>query len=206
GLYTQRRPGIGGGKTGALDDAGIEAPHFMMRVRIPGGQLSAGQLRPSAGSAKEYSRDPAANPDRPHRPDHRLPSEGAPAIWEALESVGLSSQQACGDVPRNILGCPVPGIDAREILDASPALRATEEVATTRPGFTNLPRKYKTTVNGCASLCTAHEINDISFVGVAGAGGTPGFDLWVGGGLSTNPMLAQRLGVFVEPGQVPDVW
>src|SRR5262249_59914136 len=125
---------------------------------------------------------------------------------ERLESVGLSSQQACGDVPRNILGCPVAGIDAREILDASPALRATEEVATTRPGFTNLPRKYKTTVNGCASLCTAHEINDISFVGVAGPGGTPGFDLWVGGGLSTNPMLAQRLGGFVEPDPVPDVW
>ena len=120
--------------------------------------------------------------------------------------MGLSSQQACGDVPRNILGCPVAGIDASEILDASPMLRAAEEVATTHPGFTNLPRKYKTTVSGCASLCTAHEINDISFVGVTGPGGTPGFDLWVGGGLSTNPMLAQRLGVFVEPDQVPEVW
>ena len=98
------------------------------------------------------------------------------------------------------------GIDANEILDASPMLRAAEEVATTHPGFTNLPRKYKTTVSGCASLCTAHEINDISFVGVTGPDGTPGFDLWVGGGLSTNPMLAQRLGVFVEPDQVPDVW
>jgi sulfite reductase (ferredoxin) len=100
----------------------------------------------------------------------------------------------------------VAGIDASEILDASPMLRAAEEVATTHPGFTNLPRKYKTTVSGCASLCIAHEINDISFVGVTGPGGTPGFDLWVGGGLSTNPMLAQRLGVFVEPDQVPDVW
>src|SRR2546430_1786536 len=107
---------------------------------------------------------------------------------------------------RIILGCPVAGLDAPETLAASPMLRAAEEVATPHPGFTNLPRKYKTTVTGCASLCTAHEINDISFVGVTGPGGTPGFDLWVGGGLSTNPMLAQRLGVFVEPGQVPDVW
>jgi len=206
GLYTQRRPGIGGGKTGALDDADIEAPHFMMRVRIPGGQLSAAQLRTVAGIAKEYGRDLADITDRQNVQYHWLSIEDVPAIWDRLESVGLSSQQACGDVPRNILGCPVAGIDAREILDASPVLRATEEVATTRPGFTNLPRKYKTTVNGCASLCTAHEINDISFVGVPGPGGTPGFDLWVGGGLSTNPMLAQRLGVFVEPGEVPDVW
>jgi sulfite reductase (ferredoxin) len=206
GLYTQRRPGIAGGKTGSLDDAGIEAPHFMMRVRIPGGQLSAGQLRTVAGIAKEYGRDLADITDRQNVQYHWLSIEDVPAIWERLEAVGLSSQQACGDVPRNILGCPVAGIDAGEILDASAVLRATEEVATTRPGFTNLPRKYKTTVSGCASLCTAHEINDISFVGVTGPGGTPGFDLWVGGGLSTNPMLAQRLGVFVEPDRVPDVW
>jgi sulfite reductase (ferredoxin) len=206
GLYTQRRPGIGGGKTGSLDDADIEAPHFMMRVRIPGGQLSAEQLRTVAGIAKEYGRDLADITDRQNVQYHWLSIEDVPAIWERLESVGLSSQQACGDVPRNILGCPVAGIDASEILDASPMLRAAEEVATTHPGFTNLPRKYKTTVSGCASLCTAHEINDISFVGVTGPGGTPGFDLWVGGGLSTNPMLAQRLGVFVEPDQVPDVW
>src|SRR5215471_11653477 len=206
GLYTQRRPGIGGGKTGSLDDADIEAPHFMMRVRIPGGQLSAGQLRTVAGIAKEYGRDLADITDRQNVQYHWLSIEDVPAIWERLESVGLSSQQACGDVPRNILGCPVAGIDATEILDASPMLRAAEEVATTHPGFTNLPRKYKTTVTGCASLCTAHEINDISFVGVPGPGGTPGFDLWVGGGLSTNPMLAQRLGVFVEPDRVPDVW
>ncbi len=206
GLYTQRRPGIGGGKTGSLDDADIEAPHFMMRVRIPGGQLSAEQLRTVAGIAKEYGRDLADITDRQNVQYHWLSIEDVPAIWERLESVGLSSQQACGDVPRNILGCPVAGIDATEILDASPMLRAAEEVATTHPGFTNLPRKYKTTVSGCASLCTAHEINDISFVGVTGPGGTPGFDLWVGGGLSTNPMLAQRLGVFVEPDRVPDVW
>jgi len=206
GLYTQRRPGIGGGKTGSLDDADIEAPHFMMRVRIPGGQLSAEQLRTVAGIAKEYGRDLADITDRQNVQYHWLSIEDVPAIWERLESVGLSSQQACGDVPRNILGCPVAGIDASEILDASPMLRAAEEVATTHPGFTNLPRKYKTTVSGCASLCTAHEINDISFVGVTGPDGTPGFDLWVGGGLSTNPMLAQRLGVFVEPDQVPDVW
>ena len=206
GLYTQRRPGIGGGRTGALEDAGIEAPYFMMRVRIPGGQLTAGQLRTVAGIAKEYGRDLADITDRQNVQYHWLSIEDVPAIWQRLEAVGLSSLQACGDVPRNILGCPVAGLDAAEILDASPALRAAEEVATTHPGFTNLPRKYKTAISGCVSLCTAHEINDISFAGVMGPGGIAGFDLWVGGGLSTNPMLAQRLGVFVAPERVPDVW
>jgi sulfite reductase (ferredoxin) len=206
GLYTQRRPGIGGGKTGALEDAEIEDAFFMMRVRIPGGQLSAEQLRTVAGIAKEYGRDLADITDRQNVQFHWIRIEDVPSIWDRLESVGLSSLQACGDVPRNILGCPVAGICADEILDASAALRATEAVAAANPEFTNLPRKYKTTISGCAAQCTAHEVNDVSFVGVTGPDATPGFDLWAGGGLSTNPMLAQRLGVFVSPGRVPEVW
>ena len=119
GLYTQRKPGIGGGKTGALEDAEIEDPYFMMRVRIPGGQLTADQLRAIAEIAKEYGRDLADVTDRQNVQFHWIRIEDVPAIWERLEEVGLSSQQACGDVPRNILGCPVAGIDAAEIIDAS---------------------------------------------------------------------------------------
>jgi sulfite reductase (ferredoxin) len=206
GLYTQRRPGIGGGKTGALDDAEIEDAYFMMRVRIPGGQLSAEQLRTIAGIAKEYGRDLADLTDRQNVQFHWIRIEDVPAIWERLEEAGLSSLQACGDVPRNILGCPVAGLDAAEVIDASQVLRATEAVAALNPEFVNLPRKYKTSISGCSSQCTAHEVNDISFVGVTGPDGTRGFDLWVGGGLSTSPMLAQRLGAFVRPEEVPDVW
>ncbi|HEX9527706.1 MAG TPA: nitrite/sulfite reductase, partial [Streptosporangiaceae bacterium] len=206
GLYTQRRAGIPGGKTGALEDADIEDAYFMMRVRIPGGQLTAGQLRAVAGIAKEYGRDLADVTDRQNVQFHWIRIEDVPAIWDRLEEAGLSSLQACGDVPRNILGCPVAGIDASEVLDATATLRATEAVAALNPEFVNLPRKYKTSISGCGSQCTAHEVNDVSFVGVIGPDGTPGFDLWVGGGLSTSPMLAQRLGVFVRPEQVPDVW
>jgi sulfite reductase (ferredoxin) len=206
GLYTQRRPGIEGGRTGALEDAEIEDSYFMMRVRIPGGQLTAGQLRTVAGIAKEYGRDLADITDRQNVQYHWIRIEDVPAIWGRLEEAGLSSLQACGDVPRNILGCPVAGLDDREVLDATAALRATEAVAALNPEFENLPRKFKTAISGCASHCTAHEVNDISFVGVRGQDDTPGFDLWVGGGLSTNPMIAQRLGVFVRPDQVPAVW
>jgi sulfite reductase (ferredoxin) len=206
GLYTQRRPGIGGGRTGALSDEQIEDKYFMMRVRIPGGQLSAGQLRTVAGIAKEYGRDLADITDRQNIQLHWIRIEDVPAIWERLEAAGLSTLQACGDVPRNILGCPVAGIGAGEVLDATAALRGVEAVAAGNPEFTNLPRKYKTAVCGCAAQCAAHEINDVSFVGVMGPDGRPGFDLWVGGGLSTSPMLAQRLGAFVAPQRVPEVW
>ena len=206
GLYTQRAPGIEGGRTGALQDAEIEDSYFMMRVRIPGGQLTAHQLRTVAGIATEFGRDLADVTDRQNVQYHWIRIEDVPEIWSRLEAAGLSSIEACGDVPRNILGCPVAGVDHAEILDATEVLRATEAVAAGNPELSNLPRKFKTAISGCASYCTPHEVNDVSFVGVIGPDGTPGFDLWVGGGLSTNPMIAQRLGVFVRPDQVPAVW
>jgi sulfite reductase (ferredoxin) len=206
GLYTQRAPGIDGGRTAVLEPEELEDSFFMMRIRIPGGQLTSDQLRVIADVSTAYGRDIADITDRQNIQLHWIRVEDVPAIWKAIEGVGLSSAQACGDVPRNMLGCPLTGIDATEIIDAGPTLDATDRRWLLDPAFSNLPRKYKTAISGCSRYCTAHEINDISFVGVVGPNGTPGFDLWVGGGLSTNPMLAQRLGAFVEAEQVPDVW
>jgi sulfite reductase (ferredoxin) len=106
-----------------------------------------------------------------------------------------------------MLGCPLAGVDANEIIDGSAAIADVVARHVGSPEFSNLPRKYKSAVSGCPDHCTGHEINDISFVGVPdGPTGEPGYDLWVGGGLSTNPKLAVRLGVFVTPEQLPDVW
>jgi sulfite reductase (ferredoxin) len=120
--------------------------------------------------------------------------------------VGLSTTEACGDTPRVMLGCPVAGIDAGEILDATAEIRQTAGRYLGDPAFSNLPRKYKTAMSGCPAQCTVHEINDVAFVGVHGPDGQPGYDLWVGGGLSTNPKIGVRLGAFVQPGQVAEVW
>jgi sulfite reductase (ferredoxin) len=206
GLYTQRRPGIDGGRTGALEDADIEDSYFMLRVRVPGGQLDAEQLRVIGEVAEEFGRGVADVTDRQNIQYHWIRIEDVPQIWRRLESVGLTTRTTCGDAPRNILGCPVAGIDADEIVDASGVLEATEAVAHASDDLTNLPRKWKTAISGCTSYCTVHEINDVSFVGVRTPDGVTGFDLWVGGGLSTNPMIAQRLGAFVEPARVPAVW
>jgi sulfite reductase (ferredoxin) len=105
-----------------------------------------------------------------------------------------------------ILGCPLEGVAADSVLDAGPPLRETVEKYLGDPEFSNLPRKFKTSISGCAQHCTNHEINDVAFVGVIGPDGVPGFDLWVGGGLSTNPRFAERLGVFVRSDEVSEVW
>jgi sulfite reductase (ferredoxin) len=207
GLYTQRRPGIDGGKTAILEPEELDDRYFMLRVRIDGGQLSGDQLRVISDISVRYARGTADVTDRQNIQLHWIEIESVPAIWEALEGVGLSTTEACGDTPRVIMGCPLAGLDVDELIDATPEIAAISELYIGDPELSNLPRKFKSSISGCAAQCTHHEINDIAFAAVRHPEtGEVGYDLWVGGGLSTNPMIAKRLGAFVRPGQVPEVW
>jgi len=206
GLYTQRRPGIDGGKTAVLEPEELDDRYFMLRIRIDGGQLDHRQLRTIADVSRRYARGTADVTDRQNIQLHWVEIEDVPAIWDALESVGLSTTEACGDTPRVILGCPLAGLDAQEIIDATPEIAAIGEAYIGDSAFSNLPRKFKSSISGCTAQCAIHEINDVAFVGVVNKAGEAGYDLWVGGGLSTNPMIGRRLGAFVRPGQVPEVW
>jgi sulfite reductase (ferredoxin) len=206
GLYTQRAQGIPGGKTALLEPEELEDSYFMLRVRIDGGQLSADQLRTIAGISTEFGRDVADVTDRQNVQLHWIRIEDVPEIWRRLEAVGLGTTEACGDTPRVMLNCPLAGILEDEVLDATDVLAEIVAKYVGSPEFSNLPRKWKTSVSGCVDHCTGHEINDVSFAGVVNADGEAGYDLWVGGGLSTNPKFAQRIGVFVRPDQVTEVW
>jgi len=206
GLYTQRAEGIPGGKTAVLDPQELEAPYFMLRIRIDGGRLTSSQLRTIGQISTEFGRDVADVTDRQNIQLHWIRIEDVPEIWRRLDAAGLDTTEACGDCPRVIVGCPLAGVDADEILDASGVLQQVRERYIGDPAFSNLPRKFKTSISGCSVHCTNHEINDVAFVGVKLPDGTAGYDLWVGGGLSTNPKLGLRLGAFVEPARVGEVW
>ncbi|MEV5407644.1 nitrite/sulfite reductase [Thermopolyspora sp. NPDC052614] len=206
GLYTQRRPGIDGGKTAILEPEELDDRYFMLRVRIDGGRLTVDQLRTIAEISRRYARGTADVTDRQNIQLHWVEIESVPEIWRMLEEVGLSTTEACGDTPRVILGCPLAGIDEGEVIDATAQIADVAARYIGDKAFSNLPRKFKTAISGCPAHCTVHEINDVAFTGVVNADGERGFDLWVGGGLSTNPMLAKRLGAFVAPERVHEVW
>ena len=206
GLYTQRKPGIDGGKTATLEPEELEDKYFMLRVRIDGGQLSTEQLRVIGGISNEFARDSADLTDRQNIQLHWIRVEDVPEIWRRLESVGLGTTEACGDVPRVVLGSPVAGIAADELIDPTPAIAAITERYIGDPELANLPRKFKTALTGHPSQDVVHEINDVAFVAVEHPELGVGYDLWVGGGLSTAPRLAERLGVFVEPDRVAETW
>jgi len=204
GLYTQRRPGIDGGRTAVLEPEELDDEYFMLRVRIDGGQLNLDQLRAVANISQRYARDTADVTDRQNIQLHWVEIENVPAIWRELEAVGLSTTEACGDSPRVVLGSPLAGISADEVLDATPAVDEITARYIGDPSLSNLPRKFKTSIGWLADV--PYESNDVAFIGVVHPEHGPGFDLWVGGGLSTNPMLAQRLGVWVPLEEVAEAW
>ncbi|MBT2389133.1 nitrite/sulfite reductase [Streptomyces sp. ISL-1] len=206
GLYTQRKPGIDGGKTAILEPEELDDKYFMMRVRIDGGRLTTEQLRVLGEISQEFARGTADITDRQNVQYHWIRIEDVPEIWNRLEAVGLSTTEACGDTPRTILGSPVAGIAEDEIVDGSWAIEEIHRRFIGNKAFSNLPRKFKTAISGSPLLDVAHEINDIAFVGVEHPEHGPGFDLWVGGGLSTNPKLGVRLGAWVPLDEVPDAW
>ena len=206
GLYTQRRPGIEGGRTATLEPHELSDEYFMLRVRSDGGRLTLAQLRAIAHISTTYARDTADITDRQNIQLHWIRVEDVPDIWQQLESVGLTTAEACGDTPRVILGSPVAGVAADEIIDGTPAIEAIVKTYVGDPSLSNLPRKFKTAISGSPQQDVAHEVNDVSFVGVRHPEHGPGFDVFVGGGLSTNPMYAKRLGVFVTLDEIPEVW
>lgn len=204
GLYTQRTEGYDGTFTGDDNADLLEAEYFMMRVRTDGKALSAQAVRTLGQISVDFARDSADITDRENLQYHWLRIEDIPEVWRRLDEVGLQTMEACGDCPRGMLGSPLAGDSLVEVLDPTPALREIEQRYIGSPEFSNLPRKFKTAVSGLQDV--AHEINDVSFIGVNHPEHGPGLDLWVGGGLSTNPMLAQRVGVWVPLEEVAEVW
>src|SRR3984957_711596 len=204
GLYTQREQGYDGTWTGDENVDLLEAKYFMLRVRCDGGALSTQALRTLGEISTEFARDTADISDRENLQYHWIQIEDMPEIWKRLAAVGLQPTEACGDCPRVVLGSPLAGDSVDEVLDATPALTEIVRRYIGKPEYANLPRKFKTAISGLQDVC--HEVNDVAFVGVNHPEHGPGLDLWVGGGLSTNPMLGQRVGAWVPLAEVPEVW
>ncbi len=201
GIYTQ---GDGVGATGGKGGEGLASEYFMMRIGMPNGIVSSSQLRIIAGLARKHARNLADITVRQNIQLHWLTIESLPEVVDTLDAAGLSPKGACGDVVRNVTGCPLAGIAADEALDASPVALEISELLKGNPDFYNLPRKFKISATGCPSWCTYPEINDVALT-PARLNGEMGYSIRVGGGLSREPHLAVRLDAFIRPHQAVSV-
>jgi sulfite reductase (ferredoxin) len=204
GIYTQ---GDGLGVTGGSGGEGKASEYFMMRIGLPNGLLTSHQLHVIADITAKYARGIADITTRQNIQLHWLTIEALPEIVDALTEIGLSPKGACGDVVRNVTGCPLAGLDGHEVLDASPLAVEIAHKLTANPEFYNLPRKFKISVTGCPIWCSYPEINDVALTALKRTKNGReeiGYSLRVGGGLSTEPHIAVRLNAFVPQDKAYD--
>ncbi|MGA9772204.1 MAG: nitrite/sulfite reductase [Blastocatellia bacterium] len=190
GIYTQRP---------------AEDGFFMVRLRIPGGDLTPDQLRQVADLSIEHGRGLADITVRQNIQLHWVRIESLPDILDRLRLVGLSTTEACGDCVRNIINCPVSGADAHELYDTTQLLREINDYFVGNRDFSNLPRKFKIAVTGCHVRCVYPEINDVGIFAVRDGAGGVAFRARIGGGLSTTPRFSKDLGVLVGPEEVVEL-
>jgi sulfite reductase (ferredoxin) len=205
GVYTQ---GDGAGVLGGQNGEGHAVPFFMARVRVANGLLTAPQFRAIADAAERYARGIADITVRQNIQFHWIAAEALPDLLDTLWNAGLTTQGSCGDDTRNVTGCPLAGLDAAELCDASPLAHELTHALVGQADFYNLPRKFKISIAGCRSWCTYPEINDVGLTAVArNRDGVDevGFSLRIGGGLSAEPHLAESLDAFVRWDQVVPV-
>ena len=197
GVYTQ---GDGVGATGGKGGEGLVSDYFMMRIGIPNGIISSSQLRTIGGLVRKHARNLADITVRQNIQLHWLTIDSLPEVIDTLSAIGLSPKGACGDVVRNVTGCPLAGVAADELFDASPLAVEVSRLLSANPEFYNLPRKFKISISGCPSWCNYPEINDIALSPVSN-NGELGYALRVGGGLSNEPHLAVPLNAFIRQDQ-----
>ncbi len=205
GVYTQ---GDGAGVTGGKGGEGRAIQRFMVRIRIPNGAMSSHQLRTIADLTRRHANGIADITVRQNIQLHWVTIQSLPEVLDGLAAVGLNTTGACGDVVRNVTGCPVAGVDADEIVDASPLVFEISKLLAGNADFYNLPRKFKISIAGCHSWCSYPEINDIGLTAITrkfNGRSELGFSLRVAGGLSTEPYLGARLNAFVRWDQVVPV-
>ncbi|HMH15221.1 MAG TPA: nitrite/sulfite reductase [Edaphobacter sp.] len=205
GVYTQ---GDGLGVTGGANGEGKATEFFMMRIGLPNGILTSDQTRVIGQLTKKYARNLSDITTRQNIQLHWLTLAGLVDVVDALTAVGLSPKGACGDVVRNVTGCPLAGLDHTELLDASPLAVQIAHHLTANPEFYNLPRKFKISVTGCPVWCTYPEINDVALTAIKRTiDGVEeiGYTLRVGGGLSTEPHIAERIPAFIPQDKALEV-
>jgi ferredoxin-nitrite reductase len=179
--------------------------HFMLRTKVVQGVLTADQADAMASIAEDFGRGIIDCTTRQCFQIHWIRLEEIPEIFERLERVGLTTLGACGDITRNVVGCTLAGIGHDEIVDGDATAEALHQHFLGDRRYSNLPRKLKISVTGCREDCARGLINDVALSGAIADDGTRGFNLRVGGGLSSHPRFARWVDVFMTPEEAPEV-
>ena len=178
--------------------------YFMLRLRMPNGILTSEQVAAIGEIANRCGRGQADITTRQNIQLRWIEIEDVPWIFQRLSAAGLTSQQSGMDNVRNVVGCPIAGLDPDELIDSRTLAIRLQQAIIGHKAFSNLPRKFNLAITGCQDDCIHAQTHDLSFVpALAGEQRTTGFNVLVGGAMGgREPAYAQPLDVFVEGGDV----
>ncbi|MFZ2163301.1 MAG: nitrite/sulfite reductase [Sideroxyarcus sp.] len=170
GAYGQRQPGVN-----------------MLRIKVPGGRLTAVQLEVIADLVEDFSQHKMAHlTTRQDVQVHYIPLEFMPTAMRRLASVGLTSREACGNAVRNMTACPLAGVCPKEHVDVGKHVDGATMHFLRNPLNQQLPRKFKISFSGCEADCAQSLLHDCGVIATV-KDGQPGFRIRAGGGLGHKP-------------------
>ena len=177
--------------------------HFMMRIRMPNGIVTAAQCRLLGEITRESGRNVADITTRQQVQLRWVTIEGVPEVMARIEAAGLTTLQTGMDNIRGIIGCPATGLTPKELFDTAPIAREFQRIFVGNKAFTNLPRKFNVTITGCPEHCTGGETQDVSMtpaIRTVNGQWIAGLNVAVGGKQgSGGPVFAWALDAFVTP-------
>src|SRR5579863_4447319 len=178
GIYGQRQQGV-----------------QMIRTKIPGGLLTADQMRQLARVADEFGGGKGHLTTRQNMQYHFVPLTRVPDLLHLLADVRLTTREACYNTVRNVTACPLSGLHPEEVFEVQPYARRLAFAFLHRELTDNLPRKFKVAFCGCPNDCIASAINDVGLRPLI-RDGVHGFRMTVAGGLGPLPTEAKLLHEF----------
>ena len=180
GIYGQRQEGV-----------------QMVRTKIPGGLLTADQMRQLARVADSYGGGKGHLTTRQNMQYHFVPLQNVPELLHMLADVRLTTREACYNTVRNVTACPLSGLHPEELFEVQPYARRLAFAFLHKELTDSLPRKFKVAFCGCPEDCMATAINDVGLRPVI-RDGVRGFRMTVAGGLGPLPTEAKVLHEFIE--------
>lgn len=186
----------------------LQAGEHMMRVKLPGGRLSLAQARTIARANADFGGGDIHITTRQGAQLYFIALKNLAPLIEALnqdgEEHGVSTREASGNTFRAITACPKAGFCGAELTDAASVAGHLSRAWLRHPLTQHMPRKFKTSVSGCAQDCGLSTIDDLGFIATE-QDGQKGFRVVVGGGLGTHPTVATELFDFVEADALPAI-
>ena len=178
----------------------------MVRIKLPYGGATPEQLELIAELAEEYSDGILHITTRQDVQLHYLHLDDGPTLMRRLASVGITTREACGNGVRNITGCPLAGVCRTEAFDVTPYADALFRFLLGHPDCQDFGRKFKPAFSGCeheaCGLVMMHDVGYIAKQKEIDGQVVRGFDVYVGGGLGTNPFQAELVAEFVPEGEI----